>query len=88
MNNKIQIRGRSSTAILQQNKRDDARLFFKLESSILFCANAQTAKYKQPTPTIAPSKIDYVEQTLFFASFITKPIRIFYFKKQPYEFSN
>jgi hypothetical protein len=27
---------------LQQNKRDDARLFFKLESSLLFCADANT----------------------------------------------
>ncbi len=32
--------------MLQQNKRDDARLFIKLESSLLFCADAQTAKYK------------------------------------------
>jgi hypothetical protein len=39
------MQGRSPLAMLQQNKRDDARLFFKLESSLLFCANAQTADF-------------------------------------------
>jgi hypothetical protein len=39
----MQKQGRSPLATLQQNKRDDARLFFKLESSLLFCADAQTA---------------------------------------------
>ena len=36
-----QKHGRSPLAMLQQNKRDDVRLFFKLESSLLFCADAQ-----------------------------------------------
>jgi len=46
-----QTQGQSPFAILQQNKRDDARIFFKMESSHLFCADAQTAnspKTKQP----------------------------------------
>ena len=62
--------------------------FSNLNHPFYFALTHKQPNTKQPTPTITPSKIDYVEQTLFFASFITKPIRIFYFKKQPYEFSN
>jgi len=44
MINKMQTEGQSPIAMLQQNKRDDACLCFKLESSLLFCADAQTAR--------------------------------------------
>lgn len=50
MNYKIQTQGQSPSAILQQNERDDARLFLKFESSLSFCADAQiqTANSRMP----------------------------------------
>lgn len=51
----IQKQGRSPFATLQQNKRDDVRLFFiKKESSHFFCASAENSKQpntnkQQPT---------------------------------------
>jgi len=50
LKDEIQNQGQSPSAILQQNKSDDARLFFKLESSLSFCADAQQPNTNSQQP--------------------------------------
>jgi hypothetical protein len=66
MNNKIQKQGRSPLAILQQNKRDDARLFFKLEAA---CGS------------LCPLKMNYVQQqsSLLFCASRKQPVPFVHF---------
>ena len=58
MKDEIQNHGQSPSAILQQNKRDDARLsFIKKESSHLFCADTQIQNSQQPVRSFRTRKV-------------------------------